>query len=255
MLVTRTLTPLALSLVVAASAPAGPTIRAASRPAKPAATQPAAPQPAATQPADDKAAIVGKLVEAYGLDRWRDVKTIAFTFNVKKGERRIARSWKWELVENRVTLTEGDSSTTYDRDDDIARRSVPKKEHLAIDAKFINDSFWMLLPLHLSWSDEVQIKDGGMKPLPIGEGKAREIVVTYPKVGKGYTPGDLYKLYVNDAWRITQWTFHRGGAKSPSLKAAWVEPKQVGPLHLNTRFTWRDGKFELWFSDVAVTSE
>ena len=65
--------------------------------------------------------------------------------------------------------------------------------------------------------------------LPIGTGKARRIVVSYP-TNEGYTPGDVYELFVDDSDRIVQWVYRKGGDPKPTRITTWEDYRKVGPL-------------------------
>jgi hypothetical protein len=200
------------------------------------------------------AQVVAHLVESFGVDHWPEIEEIRFTFNVKKDETRAYRSWRWEPKTDRVRYTGplGDEERVeveYQRS--ALSEDSPEARH-AVDAKFINDTFWLLLPLHLSWSADAQVEYTGYHLTPIGRNIARQVVVTYPQDGGGYTPGDVYRLYCDQAWRITQWSYHKAGAEEPTLATVWVQDEQVGPLALTTEFVNDDEKFRLWFADVAV---
>lgn len=204
---------------------------------------------------------VGDLVKAHGFDQWDKVEAIRFTFNVEMGDRTTRRAWHWRPKQNLVRMTvakggeaDGERTVEYDRDE----LENAEKRVVDADRNFINDSFWLLLPLHLSWAEQadtqVEVRDTGGHALPLGGGEARRIVVQYPEQG-GYTPGDRYELYVNDDGRMMQWTFHRGGAESPTLATRWAGPARLGPLRLH--LTRRNGAadFTMTFTNVAVRLE
>jgi len=198
-----------------------------------------------------------ELARAHGFDRWDQIQAIRFTFSVRMGDRTTQRAWRWRPAENTVRMVvppagEGQAQrvVTYDRD---ALKGAPARV-IKADRKFINDSFWLLLPLHLTWAADAVVRDTGDHALPLGDGRARRIVVQYPEQG-GYTPGDRYELYVDeDAW-MRQWTFHRGGAAAPTLATRWTRPARVGPLLLHLGRRNEASGFEMAFTDVAVRVE
>ena len=197
---------------------------------QPATTQPASPKPLATDGPYTQQQIVDLLAHSYGFDQWDRVEAVRWTFAG-------FRSWEWSPKTNAVKLIrtnpQGKQSVIeYDRDD--LNDDTPKNIRRA-DKNFINDSFWFLLPLHLQWSEDVVIEDGSTKLAPLGRVIAREIVITYPSQGGGYTPGDVYKLYVDDAWRIHQWTFHKAGRAEPNLKRIWCPGDATRPDRLLRR--------------------
>lgn len=194
---------------------------------------------------------VAQIAKAHGLDQWHQVTAIAFTFNVQKGERTVSRSWHWETHSNKVTFrpTEGEA-VTYHRHDLSSLDEATGK----IDHKFINDTFWLLLPLHLQWAKEASITDLGPQPLPLGDGVADHAIdLTYPSDGGGYTPGDRYVIYTDADWKILQWSFHRGSRDEASLVTTWQDAQTFGPLTLYTTRNNPDAGFRMTFTDIKVT--
>jgi hypothetical protein len=76
-------------------------------------------------------------------------------------------------------------------------------------------------------------------------------VVTYPP-SVGYTPGDVYELFVGEDKRIHQWVYRRGGAPEPTRTATWEDHRTLGPLVLSLDHKVPDGTFRVWFSEVAL---
>ncbi|HET9401137.1 MAG TPA: hypothetical protein VFO34_09310, partial [Candidatus Acidoferrales bacterium] len=105
------------------------------------------------------------------------------------------------------------------------------------------------------WDTSANVLDQGMQKLPIGNGRAKKVVVKYPPEAGGFTPGDTWDLYVGPNDRVEAMVYHRGGDKKPSLvTVAWTDYKKAGPLlvAMDHRGT-ADGKpVRIFFSDVAV---
>ena len=135
------------------------------------------------------------------------------------------------------------------------------------DAHFVNDSFWLLLPLHLKWAGrDVTITDHGLKArqrpgtrmndagqtIDAGIDLERHVTVAYASSGGGYTPGDRYELYLDMNDRIVRWDFHRGGATEPTLTTTWTGYQRFGPLLVPPERRGA-GDFRLFFTDVEVT--
>ena len=90
--------------------------------------------------------------------------------------------------------------------------------------------------------------------LPIGKGTAKLVSVKYPAEVGGYTPGDTWDLFVGKDGRVTQFTYHRGGPKKPSLlSTTWAGYKKAGPLLVSTEHSGvADGKeARIFFTGVA----
>jgi hypothetical protein len=122
-----------------------------------------------------------------------------------------------------------------------------------IDPSFINDNYWALFPFHAYWDKSASAIDQGKFNLPSGPGTADLIPVKYPS-DVGYTPGDIWDLYVKDN-RVVYFDYHRGGPKPPSrVFATWTGYKKAGPILFSTEHRGTaDGKpLHIFLTDVAV---
>jgi len=192
-----------------------------------------------------------KVADAYGFHSFGKVEQIRFTFNVQIGDRNVVRSWIWHPKTHGVTfLGDGkkETSVSYNRND---LTTNPAEKLKKIDARFINDQYWLLFPLHLVWDDKAKIENTGPQKLPMGEGTGYRLVVTYPPTG-GYTPGDSYELFIDKDNRISHWVFHRGGSPKPTRTTTWEDHRYFGPLTISLNHRGSDDKFRLWFTGVAV---
>ena len=190
------------------------------------------------------------IAESYGLQHFSEVEKIQYTFNIKLGEKLIRRFWIWEPRLDRVTFKGMDyqKAITYNRDDIEGTESNKLKK---IDAWFINDNYWMLFPYHVAWDTDTKVEDIGRRQLPMGDGKARCVVVTYPATG-GYTPGDVYDLFLDDQYRLVQWVYRRGGSEKPTRISTWEDHRKVGPLTVSLNHQGEDQNFRVWFTTVGV---
>ncbi len=190
------------------------------------------------------------IAESYGFQNFGEIEKIQYTFNVKTGEKQINRFWIWEPHLNRVTFKGMDyqEAITYNRSEMISTESNKLKK---IDAWFINDNYWLLFPYHIAWDTNAKIEDIGRQRLPIGDGKARCVVVTYPATG-GYTPGDVYDLYLDGQYRLMQWVYRRQGSEKPTRITTWDNHRRVGPLTLSLNHQGEDQNFRVWFTNVGV---
>jgi hypothetical protein len=188
------------------------------------------------------------LVASDGVEQLQAVEALTFTFNVERnGELKASRTWTWNPSTNLVTRTVHGDTLTF-------TFGAPEGEAQTLaDAQFVNDSFWLLPQLHLSWAPaEVRITAEGEVDLPIGDGKARKLTVQYPAEQGGYTPGDAYDLFLDDEGHIVAWHYRESGAEEPSLTTSFEAPQQVGPLRIATEHRSADGTFRLYFSDLSV---
>ena len=191
-----------------------------------------------------------QLAESYGLQYFDGVEKIQYTFNVQIGQKHVSRFWIWEPQLNKVTFKGMDyqEAITYNRSDIANTESNKLKK---IDAWFINDNYWLLFPYHVAWDSSAKVADIGRQPLPMGDGNARCLVVTYPASG-GYTPGDVYEIYLDDDNRLTQWVYRRGGSEKPTQISTWEDHRKVGPITLSLNHQGEDRNFRVWFTNVGA---
>lgn len=199
----------------------------------------------------DTRGIRHQVADAYGVHAFEDVVKVSFTFNVKAGEREVRREWEWWPHERRVRYAGGTwrdgEPFEYHRSDLDADSS---ETMVAVDQRFINDSYWLVFPYHVEWDVAAQVTDEGMAPLPDGEGSARKVVVDYTGAG-GYTPGDIYELYVGPDYRIVQWVFRAGGQAEGS-PMTWAGDARFGDVSFATEHVTPDGGARVFFTDIAV---
>jgi hypothetical protein len=193
-----------------------------------------------------------RLAEAYGIRKFDNVEELRYTFNVKLPDRTVSRTWSWEPKKDRVTFrgtAEQGGTVAYDRSD-LAKQ--PTEQVKKVDASFVNDNYWLIFPLRLSW-DQTAAVTAYQAPvkLPIGTGQAQRLVVKYPD-NEGYTPGDVYELFIDKSSRIVQWIYRKGGDIKPTRITTWEDYNKVGPLTLSLDHRSPDGVFRVWFTDVAV---
>lgn len=104
-------------------------------------------------------------------------------------------------------------------------------------AAFVNDSYWLLAPCKVNDPGvSRQIVDGDLQ-------------LTFADVG--LTPGDRYLLEVDDAGRVTGWSYTLESGREGAW--TWTEHEARGPLELSMRRVSADGKNVIRFEDVAVT--
>ena len=191
-----------------------------------------------------------RIGNAYGIHYFSQVEQIQYTFNAKIGEKQVRRFWIWQPKLDQVTYKGMDyqGAVTYQRHKiDTSSSSELKK----VDAWFINDNYWLLFPFHVVWDDAVKIEDTGREKLPLGGGKGRSVVISFPATG-GYTPGDVYQIFLDDNERVIQWIYRRGGSEESPRITTWENYRQAGPLVLSLNHQSADDSFRVWFSGVGV---
>src|SRR5210317_1378534 len=138
-------------------------------------------------------AVRQRIGQSYGVQYFSQIEQVQYTYNVKKGDKHARRFWIWEPKLDRVTFDAMDYTdpVTYYRKD---LQTNPSHMLKSIDAWFINDNHWFLFPFHLAMDIRTTVEEVGRKKLPMGDGEAACVVVTYPTRG-GDTPGDVYELF------------------------------------------------------------
>ncbi len=196
-----------------------------------------------------------QIATRYGIGHFRDIEAIRFTFHAQADGRSIERSWVWQPASDIVTLEAAAKTSPmplpapYHR----GRHSwwpAHRAKQRQVDQWFINDQYWLLFPFHLVWDDHVTVLADGLRTLPIGPGAAEHVEVTYDE-DTGYTPGDVYELFVDPNLLIQQWVYHKGGSAAPTRIATWERHVQAGPLTVSTEHHGPNG-FHVWFTGVAV---
>jgi hypothetical protein len=197
--------------------------------------------------------VVTAVSKAYGIDQWKTISSLSFNFNVDTKDKKIRRHWDWNVETGRVTF-EGTDETgkplnfTYERSMmDNVDPDLTKK----VDKWFINDQYWLLFPFHMVWDTDATFSVDPKLIMPIPPGSAERLVVTYGN-GVGYTPGDVYELYIGRDNLIKQWVYRRGGNLETARPMTWENYDRVGPLLVSMKHVSVDKELKVWFSDVAV---
>ena len=185
-----------------------------------------------------------------GTTDWSDVERLDFTFNGN-------RQWSWEPKAGRVTLTRKNGEAVeipLIPESMMMRDGIsPTDGMLQAHRQFINDTYWLLFPFQLVWSNPtVTEQDGQDFTLPTGNGGAgRKVVVQFPDEG-GYTPGDRYDLYLSADGIIREWAFFRGG-EGEGNPVTWEGYVTLGPLLISTLHrNPANPDFSLTFTDLSV---
>lgn len=154
---------------------------------------------------------------------------LAFTFNAQLPDKAVQRRWVWHIKTNEVFL------------DGAAQ---------PISQAFINDVYWLLFPLKAYESrDQIQVAVNKHRPSPLSNTDHTEVVVRYVG-GKGYTPDDTYKLYVDDNLIVREWSYLKASQEPPARITTWNGYQTIGGVELSLMREGREG-FKVWFTDVA----
>lgn len=197
------------------------------------------------QRSDEQQSIQQNVAQTYGLDNFKNVKSIAFTFNIKKDTISNARSWVWNVPGNIVSYTKDTETMTYRRDT-VASEAMKK-----IDGMFTNDKYWLLFPYHLAWDSGMNVTVKEKQMSPIRKQEYTMLTSKYDDNG-GYTPGDSYDLFIDENNIIREWVFHKGGSAEPSITTTWSEPETIGGLKISTNHVNADSSFRVYFTGINV---
>jgi|AntDeeMinimDraft_5_1070356.scaffolds.fasta_scaffold00891_4 hypothetical protein len=186
-----------------------------------------------------------KIAMANGYDNWDSIKKVNFTFNVDRGEKsHFERSWEWWPKENKVKMTSKVDTVTYNRDDKMDADA--KKA----DKNFINDKYWLLFPFQLVWDKGFSKTIKKNVKAPISGKKMKEMIIAYNNKD-GYTPGDMYKIYVDKDNMIQEWSYHPEGQRDPKMITTWEDYQQENGITYAKNHNGKDGKTKLYFSGVS----
>jgi hypothetical protein len=206
--------------------------------------------------AQQRPAIAEQVAKAYGVDAFKTIEGIRWTFNVERPGLNLARSWEWSPKTGTISYSgkdkQGKPVTVTYQESQLGSQSEAIQKQIA--PLFTNDVYWLLLPLHLVWDGSATVTDEGMHNLPIGSGSARLVVMKYPQAG--YLPGDTWEFYVGADNLVEQIVYRRGVPNPPPhiVMAKFAGNKKAGPLLISTDHPLvADGKpAHLFLSGVAV---
>ncbi len=195
-------------------------------------------------PIKEPATYIEKLAEAYGISSFDYTKTYHYTFNVKKGEAGVARSWEWQPNSGKVTLISKGDTTKFNHNSLL-------EEQQKLDHTFINDKYWLLFPFQLVWDTGYEHSIVSNTEAPISKAELTMLTITYNSED-GYTPGDAYDFYIDDKFEIKEWSFRKGGQPEPSLTTTWEDYQIVEGVKVATNHLSEDGSFRLWFTGTQI---
>jgi len=195
-------------------------------------------------PIKEPATFIEKLAEAYGISIFDYDKTYNYTFNVKKEEAGVARSWVWQPNSGNVTLISKGDTIRFNH------KSLSEDQQ-KLDHTFINDKYWLLFPFQLVWDAGFEHSIVSNAEAPISKVKLTKLTIAYNSED-GYTPGDAYDFYIDDKFEIKEWSFRKGGQPEPSLTTTWENYQMMEGIKVATNHLSADGSFRLWFTGLSV---
>ena len=185
-----------------------------------------------------------KVAMAYGFDKFDEVSSIAYTWNVQRDSVNVmTRDWKWNVKDHTVYYATADTSYTYSLD-------MPADAMPDADKGFINDKYWMMFPFQLAWDSGYEYEIEENVPTPIAGTNSTKLTIIY-NAADGYTPGDAYDLYLDENHMILEWVFRRGNGPE-GRPTTWENVEQFGPIKLATTHANQAGQKFIWFSNISV---
>jgi hypothetical protein len=201
----------------------------------------------ARKPIEKELTIAEKIGKAHGFDNWKNVKELAFTFNVDRDSSHFERTWIWKPKTNHVTsISKNDTISFYRKDVDSLS--------LRADQGFINDKFWLLPAFQLLWDKGVTVSEPIKAVSNFSKDSLNKITLTYNKEG-GYTPGDAYDIYFDENFILKEWIFRKENQEKPSMLTAFSNYKTINNISFPTKNTKTNGNWALHFTDVKIKTE
>ncbi|MFQ5650776.1 MAG: DUF6503 family protein [bacterium] len=116
--------------------------------------------------------------------------------------------------------------------------------------RYINDSYWFVMPYKLTDPGVILNYDGEQE----GDGKMYDVLnLTFDNVG--LTPDDTYWLYVDrDDHLIKKWQYHLQGWETDAERSgsSWEDWQEVNGLKLAMNKVFSSGRGRIYFKDVRV---
>lgn len=192
--------------------------------------------------------ILEKVANAHGLENWKNVNQIKFTFNVDRGGELFRRNWTWETKKGNVTMVSEKDTISY------SRNSIDDKVKEA-DANFINDKYWLLAPFQLVWDgNNIKHEHTVNSEAPIAKKPMQKLTIVYGNEG-GYTPGDAYDFYFGDDYIVQEWVFRKANQPEPSMITTFEDYEEVNGMKIAKMHKMGEGNFKLFFTDFEVKTD
>lgn len=180
-----------------------------------------------------------------GLEHWKNVKEIKFTFNVDRDSSHYERSWNWKPQKNEITLTTAEDTISYNR-------AQIDSTSLKADQGFINDKYWLLAPFNLVWDQDSFTSEHQVKAVaPISNKEMQKFTIVYKNEG-GYTPGDAYDFYFEGDFKIKEWVFREKNKEEASLITSWEDYENFNGIKIAKTHNKNEGNWKLYFTNIEV---
>ncbi len=180
-----------------------------------------------------------------GLEQWKEVNEISFTFNVDQGEKHFERSFTWYPKTQKVIYMNSQDTIAYQRGSELDSLQTNA------DQAFINDKYWLLTPFQLVWDEGTSFSEKENQVAPISKDTLSMLTITYGTEG-GYTPGDAYDLYYGNDFLIREWVFREGNSDTPSMVNTFEDYEDFNGLKIAKTHKDSTGIFNLHFTNISV---
>jgi hypothetical protein len=200
--------------------------------------------------------IVQETIQAMGgMENWKNTAAVRFNFVVApEGQESRAVKHLWDRKNNRdhvegktregkvqvawVNLTDKTGAAWED-----GQKLEGEKLQKALDwavSRWINDSYWLIMPLKLM--------DKGVNLKYDGEKNGRDVLhVSFNKVGE--TPGDQYWAHINKETKLMDhWDFELEGKDKGSFD--WIDWQPIGKMKFSKVKESADKKFRIRFDPL-----
>jgi hypothetical protein len=216
------------------------------------------------QPSAD--AITARAMDMLGASAWPHARYFSFTFNVER-DGKVVSSFpqRWDRVtgDYRVSGTDPlgnpfevvmNLNTMKGR---VTQKGVEVTDRLKVkeaienlgNRRFVNDVFWLLMPLRMT--------EAGVKREYVGErtdscGRIWDVLkVTFPK--GGLVPGDVYWAWVNrDTGIVDEWDMKVLATEERPTEVIFRDYRRVGGLYISTKREVRRGSQFVRIDDLQV---
>ena len=188
--------------------------------------------------------VAEKIAQANGIDNWKNVNEIQFTFNVDRPNSHFERSWTWNPKSDDVTMITSADTVSYNRKsmDSIAMKA---------DRGFINDKFWLLAPYNLIWDEGTTITYQDSVSTNLTNEMLNKLTITYGNQG-GYTPGDAYDFYYDKDYMVQVWVYRKANQPEPSMITTWEDYQDFNGLKIAKTHNGKDNSVKLHFTNIKV---
>ena len=192
--------------------------------------------------------ILEKVANAHGLENWKNVQEIKFTFNVDRDTTHFERTWIWKPKSNVITSITGEQTLEY------KRSNMDSTAHKT-NGWFINDKFWLIAPFQLVWDgNNIKHEHTDNAKAPISKKPMQKLTIVYGSEG-GYTPGDAYDFYFGDDYIVQEWVFRKANQSEPSMTTTFENYEEINGLKIAKVHKMAEGNFNLFFTDVVVKTD